>query len=53
MKAEEVSGGTIQAWGLRLAVALGVGIGVAMGTLRNAIQIDVEDAVGVSHQIES
>lgn len=34
MKAEEVSGGTIRAWGLRLAVALGVGIGVAMGTLR-------------------
>ncbi len=34
MKAEEVSGGTIQAWGLRLAVALGVGIGVAMGALR-------------------
>lgn len=34
MKAEEVSGGTIRAWGLRLAVALGVGIGVAVGTLR-------------------
>ena len=34
LKAEEVSGGTIRAWGLRLAVALGVGIGVAVGTLR-------------------
>lgn len=34
MKAEEVSGGTIQAWGLRLAVALGAGVGVALGTLR-------------------
>jgi len=34
MKAEEVSGGTIRAWGLRLAVALGVGLGVAVGTLR-------------------
>jgi hypothetical protein len=34
MKAEEVSGGTIRAWGLRLAVALGVGIGVALGTFR-------------------
>jgi hypothetical protein len=37
MKAEEVSGGTIQAWGLRSAVALGVGIGVAMGTMRIVI----------------
>lgn len=34
LKAEEVSAGTIQAWGLRLAVALGVGVGVAMGALR-------------------
>jgi len=33
-KAEEVSGGTIQAVGLRGAVALGVGIGVAVGTFR-------------------
>jgi len=34
MKAEEVSGGSIQAWGLRLAVAIGVGTGVAIGTFR-------------------
>lgn len=34
MKAQEVSGDTIRAWGLRLAVALGVGIGVSLGTLR-------------------
>ncbi len=34
MKAEEVSGGTIQSWWLRMAVALGVGIGVALGTFR-------------------
>ena len=34
MKAEEVSGGTIRSAWLRLAVALGVGIGVALGTFR-------------------
>lgn len=34
LKAEEVSGGTIRAWGLRSAVAFGVGLGVSVGTLR-------------------
>ena len=34
MKAEEVSGGTIQSFGLRIAVALGVGFAVALGSLR-------------------
>jgi hypothetical protein len=31
MKANEVSGGAIHPWGLRIAVALGVAIGIAMG----------------------
>lgn len=39
MKAEEVSGGTIRAFGLRLAVALGVGIGVALGTFRIVVGV--------------
>jgi hypothetical protein len=34
LKVEEVSGGAIRAWGLRVAVAVGVSIGVALGTLR-------------------
>lgn len=34
LKAEETSGGAIPAFGLRLAVALGVGFGVALGTFR-------------------
>ncbi|MBT8129822.1 MAG: DUF1538 domain-containing protein, partial [Gammaproteobacteria bacterium] len=34
IKAEEVSGGTIGTWGLRIAVALGVAIGIALGTYR-------------------
>lgn len=34
IKANEVSGGTISAWGLRIAVALGVAFGIALGTYR-------------------
>ncbi len=34
LKASEVSGGAIRAWGLRLAVALGAGIGVMLGSFR-------------------
>ena len=34
LKAEEVSGGAISVWGLRVAVALGVAIGIALGTFR-------------------
>ena len=34
IKAEEVSGGTIRAWGLRIAVAVGVAIGVSLGCFR-------------------
>ncbi|MBC6440665.1 MAG: DUF1538 domain-containing protein [Rhodospirillales bacterium] len=34
LKAEDVSGGAVGAWGLRIAVALGVAAGVALGCLR-------------------
>jgi hypothetical protein len=34
LKAEQISGGTIKAWGLRLAVAIGFGFGLALGTFR-------------------
>lgn len=33
-KANEVSGGSISSWGLRLTVALGVGIGITLGVFR-------------------
>lgn len=33
-KASEVSGGSISSWGLRLTVALGVGVGITLGTFR-------------------
>lgn len=34
IKANEVSGGAISVWGLRMAVALGVAIGISLGTYR-------------------
>ncbi len=34
LKAGEVSGGTLKPWGLRLAVAVGVGLSIAVGTFR-------------------
>jgi hypothetical protein len=34
IKASQVSGGAIHAWGLRIAVALGVAIGIALGSYR-------------------
>ena len=34
MKANEVSGGTVGVWSLRLAIAVGVSFGVALGTYR-------------------
>jgi len=34
LKAEEVSGGAVGAWGLRIAVAIGVAAGVALGCFR-------------------
>ena len=34
IRAEEISGGSIRPWGLRIAVAIGVGFGLALGTFR-------------------
>lgn len=34
LKAEAISGGTIRPWGLRIAVAIGVSLGLALGTFR-------------------
>lgn len=34
IKAEQISGGTIRAWGLRISVAIGVGFGLALGTFK-------------------
>lgn len=34
LKAEQISGGAIRAWGLRISVAIGVSIGLALGAFR-------------------
>ena len=34
VKAEKISGGTIRAWGLRISVAFGVGLGIVLGVFR-------------------
>ena len=34
LKAQEVSGGAVSAWGLRIAVAVGVAVGVSLGCFR-------------------
>jgi len=34
LKAQEISGGAIHAWGLRLAVSVGVAFGISLGTFR-------------------
>ena len=34
LKAQDVSSGAVNAWGLRIAVAIGVGLSIAVGTFR-------------------
>ena len=42
IKANQVSGGAIGVWGLRMAVALGVAIGIALGTWRIVAGIPIQ-----------
>jgi hypothetical protein len=51
LKAEEVSGGTVPALGLRLAVAIGAGIGVAVGTLRIVLDTSLPLMIGAAYAI--
>jgi len=39
MKANEVSGGAISVWGLRVAVAIGVAVGLALGSYRIVVGV--------------
>lgn len=41
MKAEQISGGTVRAWGLRITVAIGVALGLALGTYRIVVGIEL------------
>ena len=50
-KASAVSGGTINVWGLRLAVALGVSFGVALGTLRIVIGVPLHYLIMAAYAV--
>jgi hypothetical protein len=41
IKAEQISGGTIKAWGLRIAVSIGVAFGIALGAFRIVTGIEL------------
>ncbi len=41
IKAQQISGGTIKAWYLRLAVSIGVAVGISLGTFRIVSGIDL------------
>ena len=49
MKAHEVSGGAIHVWGLRIAVALGVAVGVALGTYRIVTGLPLQNFIMVGY----
>ncbi len=50
-KAHQISGGTISQWGLRLVVAIGVAIGIALGTLRIVTGTPLFLFIGVGYVI--
>lgn len=51
IKAKEVSGGAIGIWGLRIAVALGVAIGIALGTYRIVVGAPIHYFIIVGYVI--
>jgi hypothetical protein len=51
VKAEEVSAGTVPAFGLRLAVALGAGAGVAIGTLRIVLDAPLPVMIAIAYAV--
>ena len=51
MKAHDVSGGAISVWGLRVAVALGVAVGVALGTYRIITGLPLQNFIMVGYAI--
>ncbi|MDH3620601.1 MAG: DUF1538 domain-containing protein [Gammaproteobacteria bacterium] len=51
MKANSVSGGAIGVWGLRVAVALGVGFGVALGCYRIITGLPLQYFIAVGYLV--
>ena len=50
-KAEELSASEITAWGLRVAVALGVAIGIGLGTYRIVVGTPLHYFIGVGYAV--
>ena len=50
-KADELSAGAIDAWGLRVAVAIGVAIGISLGTYRIVVGAPLHYFIGRSPTI--
>ena len=51
LKAEELSGGAINAWGLRIAVAIGVAIGISLGALRIVLGTPLHYFIGAGYVV--
>lgn len=51
MKANEASGGAIHIWGLRVAVAIGVGSGVALGCFRIVTGLPLQYFIGMGYAL--
>ncbi len=51
LKAEELSAGSIDAWGLRIAVAIGVAIGISLGAYRIVLGAPLHYFIGVGYVV--
>ncbi len=51
LKAEELSAGSIDAWGLRIAVAIGVAIGISLGAFRIVLGAPLHYFIGVGYLV--
>ena len=51
MKANEVSGGAIGVWGLRIAVAIGVAVGISLGSYRIVIGAPIHNIIIVGYVV--
>jgi hypothetical protein len=51
LKADELSAGAISAWGLRIAVALGVAIGISLGAFRIVVGAPLHYFIGAGYAV--
>ena len=51
LKANEVSGGAVDAWGLRIAVGIGVAIGLALGSFRIVTGLPLQNFIIIGYAV--